>query len=244
MNLSKHASILALAIAVIFSTPDQGVSQDVSFLPVERNPDYDAAVQFRNIQSELLYVNRLSGELPLDNMPIPPSQNDEEGKRIFGSSGMYDNASRVLLALLLGLLVFVALRYGKRARDGFSSTSRTKNPRERRRKRTDEQTSAKRARTQELIARLLDMEDREAAFVELVQIVLEAAAEQNELRLGRSETARDFLQRLPRGWSYLADIRRIVIAEELVQFGGRPLIARTFEDCLLRATPILDGAQA
>ena len=42
----------------------------------------------------------------------------------------------------------------------------------------------------------------------------------------------------------MPDLKRIVMTEELVQFGGRELPESTFEDCLRRAIPILNGARA
>ena len=84
-------------------------------------------------------------------------------------------------------------------------------------------------------------EDRREALVLLIENLLPAAARQNSIRLGRSETAREIIRRLPHGWALLPELKRIVMTEELVQFGGRDLPERTFEDCLRRAAPILDA---
>ena len=83
------------------------------------------------------------------------------------------------------------------------------------------------------------MADREAAIVLLLQAALQEAATANGLRLSRSETAREFLRRLPPGWAHGSSLRRLVMAEELVQFGGRILAEETFEQCLHDAAPIL-----
>ena len=219
-------------------------AQDVKVLRITENPTYVRAVRFRNIQSELLYVDTMTGALPLDDMPSPPTPAVTSDQPNAFTEQVLENVTRVLLLGLTALLVYLVVKYGWRAKNGLLRQRLNGNSSAELRAHSDEAPTMTRTRTQELIAKLLDMEDREAALVELVHHILSAAADQNELRLGRSETARDFLQRLPRNWPPLTDMRRIIIAEELVQFGGRPLVARTFEDCLRRATPILDGKRA
>lgn len=236
--------MLAMAVSLSLLPAAPGVAQDAVILPVTPNSEYQAAIRFRNIQSEMFHVDRGFDGVDMDQMPGPAIEaeaQDDAPRSV--PDRLVENLNLLFLAALAGVIGFLAYKYGGRARDGFARGDNGKRA-ARRTPQTEEQRQIKRARTQELIARLLDMEDREAAMVELIHHVLDAAAVQHELRLGRSETARDFLRRLPQDWHHLADMRRIVIAEELVQFGGRPLITRTFEDCLRRATPILDGARA
>ncbi|MHA3914217.1 DUF4129 domain-containing protein [Halovulum sp. GXIMD14793] len=247
MRLNVGFVALAVAFALCLLPAGPGAAQSPVFLQVEPDADYRASVRFRNIQSEMFYVDRNMGDLDLDGLPDPPVDRSEELVRgdapVSTRTRLSENIATIALIGLLATLGYLAYKYGGRARDGFARPDKGRRN-NRRSAPIEEQRQIKRARTQELIARLLDMEDRHAAMVELIHHVLDAAATRHDLRLGRSETSRDFLRRLPEDWPYLADMRRIVIAEELVQFGGRPLITRTFEDCLRRATPILDEVQA
>ncbi|MEO0999880.1 MAG: DUF4129 domain-containing protein, partial [Pseudomonadota bacterium] len=78
----------------------------------------------------------------------------------------------------------------------------------------------------------------------LAHRALEDAAAANDLRPGRSQTARAILRRLPEAWHPRAGLAEIVTTEELVRFGGRALDEERFAACLRSAGPILRGAPA
>lgn len=241
-TIGRKAFAAAIVMLALLAHP--ATAQDAVILSLPADPDYTAATRYRNIQSELFYVDRRMGPLDMEQMPDPPSIADQQAptEGFFGQVSV--NLNTALLLAFFGIIGWLIYKYGRRARDGFVRAGTDRRNGTARMAQSDDPRREKRPRTQDLIARLLDMEDREAAMVELIHHVLDAAASQHDLRLGRSETSRDFLRRLPENWTHLADLRRIVIAEELVQFGGRPLVSRNFEDCLRRATPILDGVRA
>ncbi|NNU81522.1 DUF4129 domain-containing protein [Halovulum dunhuangense] len=222
---------LAWPGAVPSATPD--ATSRITPYSLERNADYDRRTRFSRLQTELVYVQSRTGEIPVDLETLRPAAQE----RGAGLSALVPGASRaVLVGLALVALVLLVLR-----RERLLALLRV-NPAS---ARTSRHAASAVAQTDgngldpALIARLRGMADRRAALVELLEAALAAAATANGVRFGPSETARDFLRRLPRDWPHLQDLRWIVMTEELVQFGGRPLREARFLDCLERAAPIL-----
>ena len=194
---------------------------------------YESLAQLSLVQSELNYVDTLKGEIPMDGAPryTPPEEEEAipEARQI-----EFNPYVAALLVAVMALLAFLLWKFGGPARGMFAGQ-----PKEGARNQSD---------TAEPMAVLtgLDvfraMKDREAALVQLVQEALQRAAEANRLRLPRSETARETLRRVPRSWPLHPNLRKIVMAEELVQFGGRPLSEEVFDACLENAAPIWRAA--
>lgn len=205
--------------------------------PLDRNAAYERSLRFGRIQSELVYIDRLEGEIPMDGAP-PYRPPEPEPSRDAGQLDSMTVIGRVFLVAFALLAAWMLLRNVPAFRGRFGPrTPRARAPKPA----PERQDPAAALPGADLLARLRAAHDREAALVELVRALLPVAADQNGLRIGRSETARELLRRLPTGWPHIADLRRIVMAEELVQFGGRALDAQRFEDCLDRAAPILAG---
>ncbi|MSU88107.1 DUF4129 domain-containing protein [Rhodobacteraceae bacterium 2CG4] len=204
----------------------------------ETNPAYERRVLLNRLQTDLVYVDRLRGEIPLDAAPAPPDARAAEPAS--DRSGVLRLTTRLALLLLVGLAAVALFR-----RRGWLAERFGPLPQGRRARRTaaPARPDAAPAEGAALLARLRAMTDRRAALVALLSATLDAAAEQNGLRLGRSETARELLRRLPRDWPHLPALRTLVMTEELVQFGGRPLPGPTFHACLGAAAPILTPAQ-
>lgn len=94
----------------------------------------------------------------------------------------------------------------------------------------------------QFLASLRAMADRRLALILLVGRTLERAADLNELRLARAQTARDVVRMLPRDWHHFEALRNLVRQVEIVHFGGRDLAEDSWEDCYNAAQPILRGA--
>ena len=206
---------------------------------LSKNQQYLDAQGFSRLQTDLVYIDRLEGEIPMDGAPAykppepPPERVDDRPVEI---------TNQVLLGLILAIAIFLAWKFGRPVLERWGFVSRNI-------RRGHETWEARQVgpvvvTDPDLIARLRGMADREAALIQLLEAVLPAAAGANGMRLTRSETARELLRRLPASWPHMADLRRIVMTEELVQFGGRPLAEESFLDCLDRAVPILRGAAA
>lgn len=218
-------------------------AQDYTQMPTRKNADYARVIRFSNIQADIYYIDQLNGEIPVNTNAWRPPAKPGSPAATSPSDFSNPNFSRVMLiAMLIGFALAI-YRYGGRTRASLRRGPTDVSKPVRKSKRTAKSDDQTMVRTQELVTHLMGMSDKRAALIELNKNVLEAAAEQNNLRLGLAETARDLLHRLPPDWAPLSDLRRIVMSEELVQFGGRPLAERTLEDCLRRAMPILEGAK-
>ena len=82
------------------------------------------------------------------------------------------------------------------------------------------------------------MADRKAALILLLKRALELAVEINGMALGRSQTAREVLRKLPSTWTHYPALSRIVGFEERVQFGGHELPEPVFQESLSLAEPL------
>ena len=207
---------------------------------------YVEQLRFSRIEKDIFYIDELNRPIPMNGLPRyrPPDPVTEEtdGPDI---PDLSDPARWSYMALFAGIAIgigFLAYRFGGGAGGSFRKTADGKAA-SRDRHRIRPAQHAETTPTGILLDRLRAMEDRREALVLLIENLLPAAARQNDIRLGRSETAREIIRRLPHGWALLPELKRIVMTEELVQFGGRELPERTFEDCLRRAGPILDAAQ-
>lgn len=235
----QHGLRLAGLVAVIslaFVLP--GPAGDAVLLSPERSAEYGQTLDFRRIQHEIDYTDPGNEALSFDLEAVPePPRIDLEEPPELTLPEIGSRVALVIVLLALGWLIWrrrdtLARLFGRSG--GPAPAAPTINA-------GGDDLAVTPDGVDNLLARLRAASDRRAALVALLGHALEAAASQNDLRLRRSETAREFLRRLPEGWARIADLRRIAMTEELVQFGGRPLPDETFEDCLKRAGMILKG---
>lgn len=229
-------NLLTGLILVLLAQGAAAVAQEdrITLHDIPRNAEYDSGNRFSGLQSRLNYIDELTGEIPMDGVPdYKPPEPEDDGADNTTTRQRIGQGLLLLFAIGLG---FVMLRHAGpflrrfgllRELPGAAMNGRTQ---------PDDGTGVP---LPGLIERLRGMDDTETALVMLVGALLPVAADQNGLRIRRSETARELLRRLPAQWTHLASLRRIVMTEELVQFGGRPLTRRAFEDCLDRARQIL-----
>lgn len=229
-----------LALPVLLAEPAQAIADDGSITPYDlpRNSAYEREVRFSRLQDDITYVESRVGPLPLDGLTVeaPARPSDTEaGDRTLRLG------ARLGLVLLAAAMLVLGFRNRHILADRFGGDTRMPT---RAAARTDDRVTGAMTAAPGLIGRLRAMTDRRAALVRLIEAVLGAAAQANGLRLGRSETARELLSRVPRDWPHFSALRGLVMAEELVRFGGRPLPDATFEACLDRAAPILSEPPA
>lgn len=234
------AAALALAATAAGPAAAQGAGDaapPLTALSPPVNPAYDGVTRFRRLQTRITYVDRLSGDIPMDGAPAPPAPGGAAPDASGGPTATtaLTRAALALLAVALGVGLWrarhvLAERLGRGPHDARAA-ARGAGPRG--------GTQAPPADPDGFLGALRARADREAALAELTRAALLAAAAANGLRLGRSETARDLLRRLPAGWGHHGALARLVRVEELVQFGGRPLRPETFLSCLDAARPIL-----
>ena len=243
--LVNRAKILILCIwTACGAASAQEIPSHITGFDLPADPGYQQAIRFSRLQSELVYIDRLDGPIPMDGLPLRRPSDATEGESDSGAE-LFEASqvvSRVALAIL-GLFLLVVLFKNRRGlmymlgRAPRAPAGAEAGP---------DMSTLQDLQYEDhmaLIERLRAMPDREQALVALIEASLASAANQNRMRLGRSETARDLLRRLPGSWPHITGLRRLVITEELVQFGGRPLREATFEDCLRRALPILRAGE-
>ena len=239
--LSSCGFVAILGLCLLGAGPS-AVAQEsrITAHDIAKSETYDEAQGFSRLQTDLIYIDQLEGEIPMDGAPRyqPPEEPDlaiDDGREV-------EVTNQVLLGLILAVALWLLWKFGRPMLERFGLIA----PGIKRKAENGGQvvTVEVPKADPDLIARLKAMEDREEALVALVQAVLPVAAASNGLRLTRSETARELLRRLPGAWPHMADLRRIVMTEELVQFGGRPLEEQSFLDCLTRAVPILQDGRA
>lgn len=241
--LVRRAKILVIGIwAACGTAAAQDIPSYITGFDLPADPAYRQAIRFSRLQSELVYIDHLDGPIPMDGLPLrrPPDATEDEGDagtELFEASQLVSRAALVILAVFL-LVALIKSRRGLMYRLGRAPNDASG---------AGPDAPAAQDLPYEnhlaLIERLRAMQDREQALVALIEASLASAANQNRMRLGRSETARDLLRRLPGNWPHITGLRRLVMTEELVQFGGRPLQETTFEDCLRRALPILRAGE-
>lgn len=213
---------------------DNGVATRIVEHQVVRGDAYARATRFTRVQTDIRYVEEANGTIPMGG-PIPDPPDERQDFDFVPPSDAVELLTRIVLVIgaviLLVLIVrnrhFLTNRFGGAERKARGVTVQP------------DQAPMPDVGHPGLLAELRAMEDRAAALERLASAVMDVAAQTNGLRLGASETARDLLGRLPQNWTHWAGLRRIVMAQELVRFGGRPLAETTFEACLDAAAPIL-----
>ncbi|QHQ33888.1 DUF4129 domain-containing protein [Algicella marina] len=233
-----HFAAIGLALAVP-AAAQENTATTITVIDPPRNQAYTGSLRFTRIDGRLSYVDEANGAIPMDAARITPPEPRKEvdASQIVRIWNGLETGSRIILLAILALLLYVAVKHGRIA----ARFQRAEVIGDANEVRQAEEAAVPLPEAQSFLQSIRAMKDREEALVKLIAYTLEAAGRQNSIPLRRSETAREFLNRLPSAWPSLPDLRRITMAEELVQFGGRPLAEKTFEDCLRRAENILRG---
>ena len=237
----RAISALALCCLIVIAT-DAGaaITEDDIVDPGEINQDYRDAIRGRGLQADIVYLRPETDFRPeeTERLVVIPEPEEEREREVSVTTSRWV-WGLTFGALLLGLIALFVI-YGGNIAVSFSSQ-----PTDGRRD-EDEETLEIDPERAALMAQPLDsfleslrrMADRREALILLVSRALERAATLNDLRLGRSQTARDVLRILPRSWSHIGNMRRLVREVEIVHFGGRDLPEEIWEECLDAARPI------
>ncbi|MFQ5622495.1 MAG: DUF4129 domain-containing protein [Paracoccaceae bacterium] len=200
----------------------------------ESGEAYRQSVRYSRIETELYYIDRLNGEIPLGRPPRLERRRPARQRQAPDWQNMllYGGVFAGLVILLvragggLGALRVQRLEDTGRRQGGGTAVGG---------KSADAQTKG--------LAEILAMRDRKRALVLLLRHSLQSAAASRGLTLARSLTAREILRLLPPDWQYLPALRRLVTTGELVQFGGRDLSEATFEECVSAVRPMLQAGK-
>ncbi|MEM7742748.1 MAG: DUF4129 domain-containing protein [Pseudomonadota bacterium] len=233
------ASTLALALVLPLAAQEIDPSDLVDTGP--RDERYADTVSGTRIESEILYIGPdvpFSAEATVAEQQVevePPRDREAELELSRWTWGI------VFAAILVAVIVIfvmngggIAARFGSPDEDGrMAPDARRTGPLG---------TAIDDGPVEQFLAKLAVMKDRREALILLVGRALEDAAQTNELRLGRAQTARDALRALPSGWRHLGALGDLVRQAELVHFGGRDITEDRWRECLAAATPILRRA--
>lgn len=228
-----HIAICTALWMVLCASGGPLSAQEPGIVPFEfaKDPDYKRQTRFTRLQTDVVYIDRLTGQIPMDGVTLRPADVPEDEQ----TGGVSQTGSRWLLFLALSglLLILFAKRRELRAIFRRAPAPATRAPH------AVNTAEVSPAHLPGLLGEIAAMPDRQAALLRLIGVALPAAARANGLRHASSETARDLLSRLPSEWPHRDKLRQIVMTEELVQFGGRRLSEPAFQACLQSAQSIL-----
>lgn len=230
--------VCGLLCFVCFSSISGAASAQAEEEPLEISQsgrDYQNAIRFRRIQTNVAYFDPTRPPPPLDTTePVPEAQSsDREPWRI----GDIDLPLALVMAAILIFILVLFARYG-----GAAGIVLRKGPQEAARRLREEHEASPFGKSEQTnLGAILSNPQRRPALIALVQLLIGRAVEANGLLLQRSWTARDVLRRLPRELAYLPELKELVMIGERVHFGERPVSEEDFESFVKRAKPLLEA---
>lgn len=221
--------------AVTLHASAQSVDPDAIEIPRSQSGEsYRQAVRGGRSKIDLVYLKPEADEtLPRDTAKPEPASD--------GPVADWDRI--VLIAVTVAILIAIGIFASQFApKTTISMSSPEDRTRGDRRRRPDSarpaDTPAGLAAGSDFLNQLRAMPDRKQALILLLKRALERALEIHGMTLGRSQTAREILRKLPRNWAHYSALARIVGFEERVQFGGHDLPEPVFQESLSLAEPL------
>jgi hypothetical protein len=215
------------------AAPGAAGDKDVIDIPLSSSgQEYRDALGRSRIKTDLIFLHPDADEtLPRDAAKPEPVQQSEDLPRY--------TLMAVLAAVLVAIVIF-ALRFAPNTTISMSSPEDRAREGNRRRRHAGQASDgpANNLAGLEFLNELRKMSDRKAALILLLKRALERAVEINGMALGRSQTAREILRKLPRSWDHYPALSRLVGFEERVQFGGHDLPEPVFQESLSLAEPL------
>lgn len=229
---------LLVAACLLSAIPGHGADaqtpdEDQIDIPVfESGEQYRKSLGRTRLKSDLIYLRPEADEtLPREAAkPEPPKEPEDLSRTVLIA---------VTVAILIAIGIF-AFQFAPKATITMSAPDDRTREGGRRRQRAQQASQELTAKLagREFLDELRRMSDRKAALILLLKRALERALEINGMTLGRSQTAREILRKLPRSWDHYPALSRIVGFEERVQFGGHDLPEPVFQESLSLAEPL------
>ena len=241
--------LLAVLLSVLMSSSTalaQSGDPNIMAPPVgDSGRAYENSKRLRGIEADLVYLR--PGANPEDYWDKKRVKTEKDYS--VDQPGDWPPSRTLLIVVSMAVLVAICLfafRFAPSAAFNTSSPSDVRRrgaERERADERPDE-TGAHPLGGREFLARLQAMADRREAIVLLLKRCLELALDANDMALGRSQTAREILYRLPKNWLHIDALAHIVRVEERVQFRGEELPEVVFQESLELAKPMFGQGTA
>jgi hypothetical protein len=237
------AFVLICLISIVAAAPASAQLTETDFEGTgEPNAEYEDAVSGKRLQTDVLYVRpgvdfRADQQVEVD-VPEPVQEVDPG---ITTSRWFWG----IIFAIILGVVIAIVISQGGAIGVSFGAKA------DETRRRPDEAPAEpdpydalNRQPMDQFLQSLKVMKDRRMALILLVSRALERAADSNNVRLGRAQTARDVIRILPRSWQHLQVLRGLVRQAEVVHFGGRDVSEDQWQECFDAAMPIFDAGRA
>ena len=232
-QFSRIIRYLAVVLILAAPWPAFGQIRELAFEDTESAAAYRRAIRFSGVKNRAFYIDEVTGDIPMDAAPRIQPRVEAPPSPVPDRTIPY-----IIVVGVFGLIGFLLWRFGGQSQITLRNSQAVSAGR------VPAVGPAQAGADQNIgdfLKSLAAMPDRRAALILLVGRVLRRAAETNGLRLKRSETARDILRRLPRDWALFDPTRNLVVAEELVHFGGRGVSDGQLDAYIAIARPILNG---
>ncbi len=227
-----------MALAATPSSSAREVAAPISAMG-ERYAD---AVRGRGVNVGVRYhaLSDSTPEVDVDWQDQPPPSRSDQGSG--GESRIeLDPIVTVIALLVLGGVIFLFARYGGRLRVSFNQEPEAGTRPTVPSAAVDPDPQMQRPFD---LAAIAGLADRRIALAHLVRLALTRAADANGRKIAPSQTSREVLRQLPPSWPQLPALRQLVLASEVVNFGGRPLSESVFQTCLAAAEKIIAARPA
>lgn len=199
--------------------------------------DYLRALRLRRVQTDVDYFSPDGPPPPLDITQKPRSRSEDDGGGSVTVEGD-NNVSTAIAAIVLIGIGYLFWRFG----GGISVSMRQHG----------ENASSSRLQTRENreatggpignLDEILSTRDRKTALVHLTRYVLAETVAAGGVLMQRSWTARDALRHVSGSEEKRKQLRALVLASELVQFGGRDVSEDAFQAHVAGCRAVLEGA--
>ncbi|MEO1491756.1 MAG: DUF4129 domain-containing protein [Pseudomonadota bacterium] len=240
MRLFRAGATISVVLIGLASVPALALTEADVEPTTGPNEAYERTIRGERVDSEIIYLRPSAPFEPDGDIRIDvPEPDDVQDSSSWGTERWF---WVIFFGVLLAFLIFVIVKNSGAVKVSFKATN------EQSRRKADAPSNGMTIGASSdqpidsFLERLKSMADRREALILLVSRALELAAEKNNIRLGRAQTARDVVRVLPKSWTHFAVIRRLVREAEIVHFGGRDVSEERWDDCLAAARPIFAGA--
>ena len=149
--------------------------------------------------------------------------------------------SVIIIALIIGGLLFVFLKYGGAGALFQADPNAQKKPKKKRAKAWGLTASEESAG--DILAKIRAMASRREALILLLRHCLLQAADETDVFFLRADTEREAFSRLPNNWRRITQLKNLLHRTELVHYGGRDIADPEFETALTFGAQILMEAR-
>ena len=234
-----NAKVFVCSICFLVGLPFLAAAQERALDALEMRASgeaYTKAIQFRGIDTEVVYYDpaRAAPELETRATPQSSPENQDEGQRSISAETMRS------IALLIAALVILGVAYLFVVHGGRLPLAFSRSPEEGRPDRTVTNSASDEAAEQgsATLQAILSMTDRREALVTLCRSLLARTVAAQGILFQRSWTDREALRHIPGSYLHKDALQALVLASEKVHFGGRDVTEDEFRMHLAKLEPL------